>query len=258
MISKRIIGVITIKDNIAVQSFGYKKYLPLGDPKILVKNLDRWGTDEILINVIDSWKNDKNPNFEIISKIKDLNITTPIIYGGGINSLESAKKLIYNGVDRLLIEKIIINDLDEFERIYKEIGAQSLILSLPLRKLSKNEYVYFNSISQEEEILPKNFFKVIEKKFVSEILLIDYKNEGSIDGFNLNLLKCLNKFDLDIICFGGIRSAKFIKEISKNKNISAVAIGNSLNYQENSIQNLKTQLQKNQFRKPYFISHHEK
>ena len=118
--------------------------------------------------------------------------------------------------------------------------------------------MYFNSISQEEEILPKNFFKVIEKKFVSEILLIDYKNEGSIDGFNLNLLKCLNKFDLDIICFGGIRSAKFIKEISKNKNISAVAIGNSLNYQENSIQNLKTQLQKNQFRKPYFISLHEK
>ena len=37
MISKRIIGVITIKDNIAVQSFGYNNYLPLGDLKILVK-----------------------------------------------------------------------------------------------------------------------------------------------------------------------------------------------------------------------------
>ena len=107
-------------------------------------------------------------------------------------------------------------------------------------------------------MLPSNFINTIEKKFVSEILLIDYKNEGSIDGFNFNLLEYFKKFELNIICFGGIKSSNFIKKISKNKNISAVAIGNSLNYQELSIQNLKIQLQKNQFRRPHFISDNEK
>ena len=40
---KRLIGIITVKDNIAVQSFGYRKYLPLEKPEILAKNLDIWG-----------------------------------------------------------------------------------------------------------------------------------------------------------------------------------------------------------------------
>ena len=41
MIRKRLVGVITVKDSLAVQSFGYKNYLPLGNPEILVENLDR-------------------------------------------------------------------------------------------------------------------------------------------------------------------------------------------------------------------------
>ena len=53
---KRLIGVITIKDDLAVQSFGFKNYLPLGKPEILVKNLDIWGADEILINDISRTK----------------------------------------------------------------------------------------------------------------------------------------------------------------------------------------------------------
>ena len=41
MLKKRLIGAITVKNGIAVQSFGYKKYLPIGSPKVIVENLDR-------------------------------------------------------------------------------------------------------------------------------------------------------------------------------------------------------------------------
>jgi len=257
MISKRIIGVITVKNNIAVQSFGYRKYLPIGDPKILVKNLNRWGVDEILINVIDRWTKNKEPDFQLVSKIKDLNITTPIIYGGAINNLENAKKLIRNGVDRLLVEKIIINDFDEFNKIYNEIGSQSLILSLPLKKKEKSKYIFFNSISKKEEKINEKFIICIKEKLISEILLIDYENEGSNDGFDLKLLNFFKKLKVDLICFGGIKSSNFIKKITKNKNVSAVGIGNSLNYLENSVQILKKKLQKNKFRKPNYVSSYD-
>jgi len=53
MVRKRLIGVITVIDNMAVQSFGYNRYLPLGDPGILAENLDRWRADEILVSCID-------------------------------------------------------------------------------------------------------------------------------------------------------------------------------------------------------------
>ena len=37
MNKKRIIGTIIVKSDYAVQSFGFKKYLPLGKPEILAK-----------------------------------------------------------------------------------------------------------------------------------------------------------------------------------------------------------------------------
>ena len=50
-VKKRIIGVITVKDRLAVQSFGYKKYLPLGNQVVLQKILI--DVDEILVQSID-------------------------------------------------------------------------------------------------------------------------------------------------------------------------------------------------------------
>ena len=45
----RIIGVVIVKDNLAVQSIGFNKFLPLGDPSLVVENLNRYGIDEIVI-----------------------------------------------------------------------------------------------------------------------------------------------------------------------------------------------------------------
>ena len=47
MVKKRLIGVVTIRNGLAVQSFSYSSYLPLGNPLCIIQNLDRWGVDEI-------------------------------------------------------------------------------------------------------------------------------------------------------------------------------------------------------------------
>ena len=68
MLKKRVIGVVTVKAGWAVQSFGYHRYLPLGRPEYLVGNLDRWGADEIVVQVIDRSKNQLGPDFDLIEK----------------------------------------------------------------------------------------------------------------------------------------------------------------------------------------------
>ena len=56
MLKKRIIGIVTVIENQAVQSIGYNKYLPLGSPEYQIENLDNWKIDEIIINCIDRTK----------------------------------------------------------------------------------------------------------------------------------------------------------------------------------------------------------
>ena len=49
MLTTRIVGVVNILNNIAVQSIGFNQYLPIGNPSIVVNYLNKWGIDEIVI-----------------------------------------------------------------------------------------------------------------------------------------------------------------------------------------------------------------
>ena len=72
----RILGVVTLKDDWAVQSFGFNKYLPLGKADIVIENLSKWGADEILVNCIDRSKNSEGPNINILKNIYKRKINT--------------------------------------------------------------------------------------------------------------------------------------------------------------------------------------
>jgi len=141
MIKKRLIGAVVVKDEIAVQSFSYDKYLPLGKPEVIIKNLDRWGVDEILINVIDRSKNNQNPDFDLLKKIQKMNITTPLIYGGGISNLKNANQVINLGADRILIETAVLTKYKDIQDISLFLGSQALVLSLPVI-LKKNNKIF--------------------------------------------------------------------------------------------------------------------
>ena len=129
MIKKRIIGTIIVHNDIAVQSFGYNNYLPLGRPEILAKNLERWCVDEILVLDIDRSKKNLPPNIDLLKKLNSIGLNTPIIYGGGVSSYENCSRIFDNGADRILVETIVNKNLKEIYKISNKIGSQSLILS---------------------------------------------------------------------------------------------------------------------------------
>lgn len=60
MLKRRIIAVLTVKDDIVVQSIGFQKYLPIGKPEIAVEFLNKWGIDEIAYNDISATSKGKN------------------------------------------------------------------------------------------------------------------------------------------------------------------------------------------------------
>ena len=132
MLKKRLIGVVTVKDGWAVQSFGYQRYLPLGKPECLIKNLDRWGADEIFIQVIDRSNQKIEPDFPLLESIGKLGLSTPLIYGGGIRNVADGVKVIQYGADRLVVDALLHDDLQEVQFLSERLGAQAVIASLPL------------------------------------------------------------------------------------------------------------------------------
>tara|TARA_B110001454_G_C12676211_1_gene415972 strand:+ start:634 stop:1389 length:756 start_codon:yes stop_codon:yes gene_type:complete len=239
MKKKRLIGVVTIKDDLAVQSFGYKNYLPLGKPEIIVKNLDIWGADEILVNVIDRSNRLMGPNYKILKKISSMKISTPLIYGGGIQKLEQAIKVISYGADRILLDSLIKFNFNEIKKISNNLGSQALILSMPSIYKEKKLYRY-DYIDKKNLIFNNKIIKLISKNFISELLITDVENEGTLNKFNFNILDQIKIKNANLILFGGLCDVNKILKVLKKRNINAVCIGNGLNYKENNINFFKS------------------
>lgn len=234
MLKKRIIGVVTVKDNLAVQSFGFNRYLPLGDPILLVENLDNWGADEIFLQVIDRSKNNSGPHLSLIQKVADMGLSTPLIYGGGINNLEAGIDAISNGADRIVVDHILKIDANIVRDLSYNLGTQAIIGCLAIG-IIENKIQLFDYIRGRFTEINESIINIIDNKIVSEVLIIDCQNEGKPNSFNDKLIDHLPFDDPPLILFGGISSPLIINQLLLKKNVQAVGIGNFLNYKEDSI-----------------------
>lgn len=241
MLKKRLVGVVTVKDGWAVQSFGYQRYLPLGKPECIVENLDRWGADEILVQVIDRSINGLNPDFELLGNLGRLGLETPLIYSGGIRSIDDGVQAIQSGADRLVVDSILHDGLTVVRGLSERLGAQAIIAALPLSwrggRVEWLDYQHRCSSSISSDVL-----SLVETGIVSEILLIDWMNEGHQGRFELNLVKDFPFDGVPLIVFGGISDSEQMAELLQMTNVSAVAVGNFLSYREHAVQKYKEAL----------------
>lgn len=252
MLKKRLIGAITVKNGIAVQSFGYKKYLPIGSPKVIVENLDRWGVDEIFIQVIDRSRKNLGPDIDLIKKISSSGILTPIMYAGGIHNEDQAAEVIRAGAERVCIDALLHSNLSNVKKIAMRLGSQAIVGCLPVL-IDKNGKVFWhNYLTNEKRTLDENLINVINDGLISELLLIDSKNEGYYESFDFRILSLTKKLDIPLILFGGLNSKKILNEALNIPKVEAAAIGNSLNYKEHSVQRLKNLLSSLPIRPAYY------
>lgn len=255
MLKKRFIGVVTVKDGWAVQSFGYGRYLPLGKPECLVENLDRWGADEILVQVIDRSAADLGPDFELLKKLARLALGTPLIYGGGIRTAEEGVKVIQSGADRITVDALLHDDLSEVIGLGNRLGAQAVIASMPMR-MGLNGPEWFNYRSKAPAPIGEALAKVIEQGVVSEVLLTDYQHEGRPIGFDSALIDLFPYKKVPLIAFGGISTAEQMKGLLAMPNLAAVSVGNFLSYREHAIQQFKEALASAALRPPTYLTEH--
>ena len=229
MAFKRLVASVFVKDGLVVKSYGFKKWKPCGNLITTLRNLDRWQVDEILLLDI---SRQSNLDDQILRQIKDSKISTPLIYGGGIRILEDVYKLMDVGCDRLVLETLVLNNSPVVEEISKHFGKQALIASLVLNKdNSKNINLWDYKYNKPSSISLEKAIKITINSMVSEILLIDKKNEGSIGKFDLDLMNSiktnnLKNFNQKIIWFGGI-DLDICKKLILSESTVGIAFGNS-------------------------------
>lgn len=241
MIKKRLIGVVTVNNGWAVQSFGYRRYLPLGKPECLVENLDRWGADEIMVQVIDRSASGLGPDFELLKLLGELGLETPLIYAGGIRSVSDGVKVIQSGADRIIVDALLHDDLSSVRGLSERLGAQAVIASMPL-SWQGGRIEWLNYRKRIQIPIPDELLAIIESGVVSEVLSVDWMHEGKPRSFNQKIVEEFPLRGVPLIAFGGLSTSEQMALLLQQSNVSAIAVGNFLSYKEHAIQRFKKQL----------------
>jgi cyclase len=248
VLKKRLIGVITVKDGWAVQSFGYRRYLPLGKPEVLAENLDRWGADEILLQCVDWSRAGLGPDLQLLEKVASSGLSTPLIYAGGIRSVDDAVAAVRAGADRVCVDALLRENLEVAAQLGGPLGAQAIIAAVPVSNVN-GEGHWFDYRTSEAQPFPSELLDLLRSGAISEALIIDHVHEGSRASFDAALLPDLG---LPLIAFGGISEPEQIAALLSCDDVVAVGIGNFLNYREHAVQAYREALDSAALRPPVY------
>lgn len=241
MLKKRLVGVIAVKDGQAVQSFGYRRYLPLGRPEILAGNLDRWGCDEILVLCIDRSRRGLGPDIGLLKKLAAMRLSTPLIYGGGVMTAEQAALVVHHGADRVCIDAALHqDDAQPVREMAALLGAQALIGVFPLSLLGAG-LQWLDHRSGVSRAFDAGHPGLFDEGVISEAMIIDWEHEGHPAAFDTELVTRFPLGKVPLITFGGISEPAQAAALLALPQVSAVAVGNFLNYTELAVQRFKQQ-----------------
>ena len=205
MLKKRLIASFIVKDGILVQSIGFKKYLPIGDPKFSIKFISNWDIDEIILLDISasSERRSVNTNYlELLSK----HCFVPLTVGGGIKNITDVKKIIQKGADKVSINTNAIANPHLISEIAESFGTQSVVVSIDCKKESDGNYqVYSNSGLNPSGLTPQKWAKKVEGLGAGEILLNSIDRDGTKKGYDIDLIQeVVDNVNIPVNVCGGV------------------------------------------------------
>ncbi len=202
MLAKRIIAALDIKNGRVVKGVKFDDIKDAGDPVENAVMYQEQGADEIIFLDISATNEKRDIIIDLVKSVsRELSI--PFTVGGGIRSLKMALDLLRSGCDKIFLNTYAIENPDIIKDISRITGSANLVIAVDV--LYKNGYhVYKNGGRIDTGLKPENWLPIIENLGAGEILLTSIDRDGTMNGFDNNLISiAASIIDIPLIASGG-------------------------------------------------------
>ncbi|EGR1702787.1 imidazole glycerol phosphate synthase subunit HisF [Vibrio cholerae] len=242
MLKTRLIPCIITKGELVVQSFGFKKYLPIGNVKTAIEFFVNWDVDEIIVNDIDATKDGRVPNFELVSwAAKECFV--PLTVGGGIKSVDHIRQLLKAGADKVAINSLALENPNFITESSSLFGSQCITVSIDAIKHADGYRVFDYQKQSSLDLDVVEWAMKVESLGAGEILLNSVDRDGSREGYDTELLRCVSeRLSIPVISLGGIGRFDQLAEGATVGGCQALAAANIFQHMEHSTIAAKAQM----------------
>jgi cyclase len=243
VLTKRIIPCLDIKDGRTVKGINFVNIRDAGDPVELGALYAQQGADELVFLDITATNERRKTLAELVQRIAR-HVNIPFTVGGGIGSVEDVSVLLNAGADKISVNTAAFKNPSLLNSLSDEFGAQCVVLAIDTKFEDGDWFVYLNGGRVKTETKTTDWAKEAVARGAGEILLTSMNNDGTKNGFALDITKQLSdSLPVPVIASGGAGTMEHFVEVFREAHADAALAASIFHFREIEIPELKKYLQ---------------
>jgi cyclase len=203
----RIIPCLLLQDGGLVKTSGFRKPRYVGDPINAIRIFNEKYVDELVFLDINASRTGAEPDHDLIQRIAG-ECFMPLCYGGGIRTLEQARRIVAAGVEKIAVNSMAIDRPQLITELSRELGASSVVAAIDIKKnLFGTPKVYHPGRRRLTRLDPVAHARAMVAAGAGEIFLNSVDRDGRYCGFDTGMVAAVSAaVNVPVIACGGASS----------------------------------------------------
>ena len=213
MLKVRVIPCLDVKDGRVVKGVQFVELRDAGDPVEQASAYDAAGADELMFLDITASHEGRGAILDVVARTADV-CFMPVGVGGGVRTVEDARRLLRAGADKVSVNTAAVEDIDVAARMADAFGSQAVVLAVDAKARPGGGWEVFTYGGRRPTGLDaiEHAARGVERG-AGEILLTSMDRDGSKAGYDTGLLRAVSSaVGVPVIASGGAGNTQHLVE----------------------------------------------
>jgi cyclase len=209
-----------------VKTRRFKDPTYVGDPINAIRIFNEKEVDELMLLDVGASNEGRGPDFKLLTQVAS-ECFMPLAYGGGLRTVEEMEQLLALGIEKVVVNRQAVFDPGLVDQAAARLGSQSVVVSIDVKRtLFGAPRVYAASGTKDTGRDPATFAREMRERGAGEILLTSIDRDGTMKGYDLDLLRQVTAaVDVPVVASGGAGALGDLRRAVHEAGASAVSAG---------------------------------
>ena len=242
MRTTRVIPCLDVDAGRVVKGVNFVGLRDAGDPVELAARYDREGADEVIFLDITASSDRRETMVEVARRTAET-VFIPFTVGGGVRSVDDARKLLRAGADKVSVNTAAVEQPDLITAIATEFGAQCVVCAVDARAREGQQgswEVYVHGGRTPTGLDAVAWVEEVVRRGAGEIMLTSMDRDGTREGFDLALTRAVSDaVNVPVIASGGVGTLDHLVDGVLEGGADAVLAASIFHFGEHTIAEAK-------------------
>jgi imidazole glycerol-phosphate synthase subunit HisF len=243
-LAARVIPCLDVEAGRVVKGINFVGLRDAGDPVELARRYDLAGADELVLLDITASSDSRDIMIDVVERCA-AELSIPFTIGGGVRSVEDARRLLAAGADKVSVNTAAVADPALLDRIADAVGSQSVVIAVDARRRDPGDpgagwEVFTHGGRTSTGIDAVAWCRDAVARGAGEVLLTSMDRDGTREGFDLDLLRAVSgAVGVPVIASGGAGGPEHMAEAVALGGASAVLAASILHFGDVTVARIK-------------------